>query len=89
MSADAINWFEIPVRDLNRAQRFYETVLDRKLKFYWNSFFETHSILQRMRTLAADVWPTCASTWLLVRHAVSRVTGGIAAEPVTSLSFTT
>ena len=32
MSVDAISWFEIPVRDLNRAQRFYETVLDRKLK---------------------------------------------------------
>ena len=32
MSGDAISWFEIPVRDLNRAQRFYETVLDRKLK---------------------------------------------------------
>jgi len=32
MSADAISWFEIPVRDLERAQRFYETVLDRPLK---------------------------------------------------------
>ncbi|HSC01497.1 MAG TPA: VOC family protein [Burkholderiaceae bacterium] len=32
MSGDAISWFEIPVRDLQRAQRFYETVLDRKLK---------------------------------------------------------
>jgi uncharacterized protein len=32
MSTDAINWFEIPVRDLDRAQRFYESVLDRKLK---------------------------------------------------------
>ncbi len=31
MTTDAINWFEIPVRDLDRAQRFYETVLDRKL----------------------------------------------------------
>ena len=31
MSGDAISWFEIPVRDLNRAQRFYETLLDRKL----------------------------------------------------------
>ena len=28
----AITWFEIPVADLDRAQRFYETVLDRKLK---------------------------------------------------------
>jgi uncharacterized protein len=32
MSGDAISWFEIPVRDLNRAQRFYETVLARPLK---------------------------------------------------------
>lgn len=32
MSGDAISWFEIPVRDLDRAQRFYESVLDRKLK---------------------------------------------------------
>jgi predicted enzyme related to lactoylglutathione lyase len=32
MSGDAISWFEIPVRDLHRAQRFYETVLDRQLK---------------------------------------------------------
>ena len=32
MSADAISWFEIPVRDLDRAQRFYETVLDRQLE---------------------------------------------------------
>jgi uncharacterized protein len=32
MNTDAINWFEIPVRDLERAQRFYETVLDRELK---------------------------------------------------------
>ena len=32
MSGDAISWFEIPVRDLQRAQRFYETVLERKLK---------------------------------------------------------
>jgi uncharacterized protein len=31
MTTDAISWFEIPVRDLDRAQRFYETVLDRKL----------------------------------------------------------
>lgn len=32
MSGDAISWFEIPVRDLARAQRFYEIVLDRQLK---------------------------------------------------------
>ena len=31
MTTDAISWFEIPVRDLDRAQRFYETVLERKL----------------------------------------------------------
>ena len=29
---DAINWFELPVTDLARAQRFYETVLATKLK---------------------------------------------------------
>ena len=32
MTTDAISWFEIPVRDLDRAQRFYETVLERKLE---------------------------------------------------------
>ena len=26
-----VGWFEIPVRDLNRARRFYETVLDLQL----------------------------------------------------------
>ena len=26
-----INWFEIPVTDIERAVRFYETVLDKKL----------------------------------------------------------
>ena len=30
--ANALNWFEIPARDLPRATRFYETVLGRKLK---------------------------------------------------------
>ena len=29
---DAINWFELPVLDLERAQKFYETVLATKLK---------------------------------------------------------
>jgi predicted enzyme related to lactoylglutathione lyase len=29
---NAISWFEIPVQDLPRAQRFYETVLGAKLK---------------------------------------------------------
>jgi len=28
----AINWFEIPVRDLDRAQRFYEALLGRPLR---------------------------------------------------------
>lgn len=27
----AINWFEIPVRELDRAQRFYEAVLERPM----------------------------------------------------------
>jgi predicted enzyme related to lactoylglutathione lyase len=29
---NAINWFEIPVRDLDRAQRFYEALLERPLR---------------------------------------------------------
>ncbi len=29
---NAINWFEIPVADMDRAQRFYETVLGRTLR---------------------------------------------------------
>lgn len=28
----ALNWFEIPVRDLDRAQRFYEALLQRPLQ---------------------------------------------------------
>ena len=28
----AIDWFEIPVRDMNRAQQFYETLLARPLR---------------------------------------------------------
>lgn len=28
----AINWFEIPVQDINRAQAFYEALLDRPLR---------------------------------------------------------
>lgn len=28
----AINWFEIPVRDLARAQRFYEAMLERPMR---------------------------------------------------------
>ncbi|MEJ8849938.1 VOC family protein [Variovorax rhizosphaerae] len=30
--SNAVNWFEIPVTDMDRAQRFYETVLGRTLK---------------------------------------------------------
>lgn len=30
--SQAINWFEIPVRDLDRAQRFYETLFARSLR---------------------------------------------------------
>jgi len=30
--AQAINWFEIPVANLDRAQAFYETMLARKLQ---------------------------------------------------------
>lgn len=30
--ANAITWFEIPTRDLDRAQRFYEAVLQRPMK---------------------------------------------------------
>lgn len=29
---NAVSWFEIPVRDLDRAQRFYETLLARPLR---------------------------------------------------------
>jgi len=32
MSHDAIHWFEIPVADLDRAQRFYETLLARTMR---------------------------------------------------------
>ncbi len=32
LAASAINWFEIPSKDLERATRFYEDVLDVKLK---------------------------------------------------------
>ena len=28
---NALNWFEIPANDVNRAQKFYETVLDTKM----------------------------------------------------------
>lgn len=32
MPVHAVNWFEIPATDLNRAQRFYETLLGASLK---------------------------------------------------------
>jgi predicted enzyme related to lactoylglutathione lyase len=32
MTRNAINWFEIPVTDMDRAQRFYETLLARSLR---------------------------------------------------------
>ena len=32
MTRNAINWFEIPVADIDRAQRFYETLLARSLR---------------------------------------------------------
>ena len=31
--ANAVNWFEIPTTDLDRATKFYETVMDKKLTF--------------------------------------------------------
>lgn len=30
--ANAINWFEIPAKDINRAMKFYETVFDIKME---------------------------------------------------------
>jgi hypothetical protein len=32
MSHNAIHWFEIPVADLDRAQRFYETLFARSMR---------------------------------------------------------
>ena len=32
MTRNAINWFEIPVADIDRAQHFYETLLARSLQ---------------------------------------------------------
>ena len=32
MTRNAITWFEIPVADIDRAQRFYETLLARSLQ---------------------------------------------------------
>ena len=32
MQANAIHWFEIPVVDIDRAQRFYETLLARSMR---------------------------------------------------------
>jgi len=43
-----VSWFEIPVRDLKRARKFYEKVLDRELKLesmdqYEMAFFPMES----------------------------------------------
>jgi uncharacterized protein len=38
--SNAINWFEIPVTDMDRAQRFYENVLGRSL--HREAFGEEH-----------------------------------------------
>ena len=32
MQRDAIHWIEIPVTDIDRAQRFYETLLAQSLR---------------------------------------------------------
>ena len=32
MTHDALHWFEIPVHDMERAQRFYETLLGRRMR---------------------------------------------------------
>jgi predicted enzyme related to lactoylglutathione lyase len=32
MQRDAIHWFEIPVTDIDRAQRFYETLLAQSMR---------------------------------------------------------
>ena len=32
MTRNALNWFEIPVTDIDRAQRFYETLLARDMR---------------------------------------------------------
>ena len=32
MTRDSITWFEIPVRDIDAAARFYETLLDKPLR---------------------------------------------------------
>lgn len=32
---NAINWFEIPVKDFNRAKRFYEAVLQIEMRIPW------------------------------------------------------
>ena len=32
-SENALNWFEIPVLDINRAMKFYETIFDIKMNY--------------------------------------------------------
>src|SRR5438552_13673294 len=44
--------------------------------------------MERMRTLAAEVCATCASTLLLARHCVSRVVGGMPKALDISFSLT-
>ena len=31
--ANVVNWFEIPATDLDRATKFYETIMDKKLTY--------------------------------------------------------
>ena len=40
--ANALNWFEIPVSDMDRAKTFYGTILDVRLEDY--PFAETHKM---------------------------------------------
>ena len=40
---NAVSWFEIPVKDLNRAQKFYETIFDIKM-----SSLETANLKMRL-----------------------------------------
>jgi len=57
MSADAISWFEIPVHDLARAQRFYETVLERRLRP------ETMGNVRALLHVTFGVGDAAASRW--------------------------
>ncbi len=35
---NTVKWFEVPATDLKRAQKFYETVLEYKMKFQDNGY---------------------------------------------------